>query len=60
MTQQTPATNTSQIHFGKTFLALVGLGLPGILSLIPVIMNQLNALPPELAEMPPAMLVALS
>jgi len=60
MTQQTPATNTSQIHFGKTLLALVGLGLPGILSLIPVIIGQIDALPLELVEMPPAMLVALS
>lgn len=60
MTQQTPATNTSQIHFGKTFLALCGLGLPGILSLIPVIIGQIDALPPELAEMPSALVVALS
>jgi hypothetical protein len=60
MTQQTPATNTSQIHFGKTLLALCGLGLPGILSLIPMIIGQMDGLPPELAEMPPALVVALS
>jgi hypothetical protein len=60
MTQQTTATNTSQIHFGKTLLALCGLGIPGILSLIPMIIGQVDALPPELAEMPPALLIALS
>lgn len=60
MTQQASATNTSQIHFGKTLLALLGLAFPGILSLIPVIMRQLASLPPELAEMPPILVVALS
>lgn len=60
MTQQTPATKPSQIHFGKTLLALFGLALPGILALIPVIMSQVEALPPELAEMPSALVVALS
>lgn len=60
MTQHTSATNTSQIHFGKTLLALLGLAFPGILSLIPVIMRQLASLPPELAEMPTILVVALS
>jgi hypothetical protein len=60
MAQQTLATNTHQIHFGKTFLALVALGLPGILSLIPTILTQLDALPPEMAAMPPAVVIALS
>lgn len=60
MTQQTSVTNTSQIHFGKTLLALLGLAFPGILSLIPVIMRQLESLPPELAEMPTALVVVLS
>lgn len=64
MTQQTPSTQPSQIHFGKTLLALCALALPGILSLIPVIMGQIEALPldalGELAEMPPALVIALS
>lgn len=60
MTKQIPLTNTSQIHFGKTFLALCGLGLPGILLMIPVVIGQVEALPPEQTGLPPAMLVALS
>jgi len=64
MTQENPSTQAGQIHFGKTLLALCALALPGILSLIPVIMGQIEALPldvlGELAEMPPALVVALS
>lgn len=64
MIQETPSTQASQIHFGKTLLALCALALPGILSLIPVIMGQIESLPldvlGELAEMPPALVVALS
>jgi membrane protease YdiL (CAAX protease family) len=55
MNQTPPST-----RFGKTFLVLFALGLPGILSLIPIIMTQLDALPPELAAMPMPALVALS
>jgi membrane protease YdiL (CAAX protease family) len=60
MTQQIPSTQSNQIHFGKTLLALWALGLPGILSLIPMIIGQMDALPPELVEMPPVLLIALS
>lgn len=64
MTQEAPSTQPIQIHFGKTLLALLALALPGILSLIPVVMEQIEALPldvlGELAEMPPALVVALS
>jgi membrane protease YdiL (CAAX protease family) len=60
MTQQTPATNTSQIHFGKTLLALFGLGLLGVFSLVPMVLGQLDVLPPELAEMPTELLVVIS
>jgi hypothetical protein len=64
MSQQAFSTQPSQIHFGKTLLALLALALPGILSLIPVVMGQIEALPldvlGELAEMPPALVVALS
>jgi hypothetical protein len=48
------------IRFGKTFLALFGLGLLGVLSLIPLIMTQLDALPPEMAAMPTPVVVLLS
>lgn len=47
-------------RFGKTFLALFGLGLLGVLSLIPLIMTQLDALPPEMAAMPTPVVVLLS
>jgi membrane protease YdiL (CAAX protease family) len=51
---------TTSTRFGKVFLALLALGLPGVLSLIPTIMTQLDALPPELAAMPTAVVVLLS
>jgi len=64
MTQQNASTQPSQIHFGKTLFALCALALPGILSLIPVVMGQIEALPldalGELADMPPALVVAVS
>jgi hypothetical protein len=47
-------------RFGKTFLALFSLGIPGILSLIPMIMTQLDALPPELVAMPTPVILLLS
>lgn len=57
----TTAPNTTvPTRFVKTFFVLFGLGLPGILSLIPTIIGQLDALPPELAAMPKPALVALS
>jgi membrane protease YdiL (CAAX protease family) len=51
---------TTSTRFGRTFLALFALGLPGILSLIPIIMSQLDALPPELTAMPTAVILLLS
>jgi membrane protease YdiL (CAAX protease family) len=60
MTIAVPASNAHQLKFGKTFLALSGLGIPGILSLLPVVVRQLENLPPEMAEMPPALVLALS
>ncbi|MFO7684063.1 MAG: CPBP family intramembrane glutamic endopeptidase [Chloroflexota bacterium] len=48
------------IRFGKTFLPLFGLGLLGVLSLIPLIMTQLDALPPEMAAMPTPVVILLS
>lgn len=53
---QTPAST----HFGKTFLALFGLGFLGVLTLIPTIMTQLDALPPEMAALPTPVVVLLS
>ncbi len=46
--------------FGKTFLALVALGIPGILSLLPMVLNQIEALPPEMLELPVPLTVALA
>lgn len=60
MTTQTPGNATGQTRFGKTFLALFALGIPGLLSLIPTIMDQLEALPPELADMGTPAVIALS
>jgi hypothetical protein len=55
---ETPTpTNT---RFVKTFLALFGLGFIGVLSLIPAIIGQLEALPPEMAELPTPLVVLLS
>lgn len=57
LTDLPPASNT---RFGKTFLALFALGFIGVLSLIPTIMSQLDALPPEMAELPTPQVVTLS
>ncbi len=46
--------------FGKTFLALMALGIPGILSLLPMVLNQIEALPPEMLELPVPLTVALA
>jgi membrane protease YdiL (CAAX protease family) len=62
-----PATNLNEmsestnIRFGKTFLALFGLGLLGVLSLIPTLLGQLETLPPALADLslPVALAVSL-
>ncbi len=58
-TQTHPAV-TGRTRFGRTFLVLLALGFPGILSLIPTIVSQLAALPPELATMPAPVMAALS
>ena len=47
-------------RFWQVFLALMALGMLGVLSLIPTIMGQLDQLPPEMADMPTAVLVILS
>ncbi len=60
MADQTPKDASNPASFVKTFLVLLALGLPGILSLTPTIIGQLEALPPELADMPPSVVVALS
>lgn len=57
LTETPTPTNT---RFIKTFLALFGLGFIGVLSLIPTIMGQLEALPPEMAELPTPLVVILS
>jgi hypothetical protein len=60
MTIAVPSSDTRQMKFWKTFFALCGLGLPGIISLLPVVIRQLENLPPEMAEMPLALVIAIS
>ncbi len=56
-----PATNvTGPTRFGKTFLVLFALGVPGVLALIPMVIGQLEALPPELMDLPMPVVLALS
>lgn len=61
-----PATNLNEMsestntRFGKTFLALFGLGFLGVLSLIPTLLDQLETLPPELADLPLPVAIAAS
>ena len=59
-TKDTDSKGTNR--FGMTFLALFGLGLLGVLSLIPSVVNQLDILPPELADLsaPVAVLISLA
>ncbi len=52
-------SSTGNTRFFKTFLALFGLGLLGVLSLVPTIITQLDAVPPELAALPAPLLVAV-
>lgn len=60
MTGQSLTTKPAQVHFGKTFLALLGLGTAGILSLIPTALRQVESLPPELMDLPPQLVTALA
>lgn len=59
-TDNARAEGPGKTHFGKTFLALFGLGLLGVLSMIPTVIGQLDALPPELADLPAPVAAALS
>ena len=59
-TDKARAEEPSETRFGKTFLALFGLGFLGVLSMIPMVIDQLDALPPELADLPAPLAVALS
>lgn len=47
-------------RFGRTFLALFALGMLGVLALIPMILDTVDTLPPEMLELPPAVLVLVS
>ncbi|WP_448335427.1 CPBP family intramembrane glutamic endopeptidase [Bellilinea sp.] len=60
MTEHTLTTKPGPIHFGKTFLALLGLGLAGILSLIPTAIKQIASLPAELMDLPPQLAAVLA
>lgn len=60
MTNSAPTDVSTPTRFGKTFLALFVLGLPGILSLVPTVIGQLDALPPEMVALPRPLVAALS
>ncbi len=60
ITDETPTEPTNQTRFGKTFLALVALGVPGVLTLLPMALDQVNALPPEMLDLPVPVTVALA
>ena len=63
MTTETEVNRTDMTErprFGPTFLPLYGLGLIGVLSLIPTIITQLNALPPEQVTLPVPLLILVS
>jgi hypothetical protein len=55
-----PGDTTGKTRFGKVFLALFALGLPGVVALIPTVIDQLDMLPPELADLPAPVAVALA
>jgi hypothetical protein len=60
MTYAKPTEPTNQTRFGKTFLALVALGVPGVLALIPMALGQVGALPPDMLDLPVPLTVALA
>jgi hypothetical protein len=59
-TYRSHTDSTSSTRFGRTFLALFALGLIGALSMIPTVAGQLSMLPPELADLPLPLTVALA
>lgn len=60
MTTQTHPNAATELRFGKTFFALFGLGFIGVLSLIPLIISQVETLPPEVLGQPQPVIVLLS
>lgn len=46
--------------FGKRFLALLGLGMIGVIATIPLIVEQLNEMPPEMMPLPQSAMIAIS
>lgn len=59
-TNATPTEATGKTRFGKTFLALVALGVPGIAVSLPTALKQVAALPPEMLDLPVPLTVALA
>lgn len=55
-----PGETAGKTRFGKTFLALVALGVPGVFALIPMVLDQVAALPPEMLDLPIPLTVALA
>lgn len=60
MTTQADPNAPGALRFGKTFLALFGLGFIGVLALIPLIIRQVDALPPETLPQSKPVLILLS
>lgn len=59
-TDDTRAEGRGKTRSGKTFQALLAPGLLGVLLLIPTVVGQLDALPPEFADLPETLAVGLS
>jgi membrane protease YdiL (CAAX protease family) len=59
-TNSTYADTNGKTRFGRVFLALFALGLPGVVALIPTVIDQLDLLPPALVDMPAPVAVALA
>jgi membrane protease YdiL (CAAX protease family) len=60
MTTQADPNARGEVRFGKSFLALFGLGFIGVLALIPLIIRQVDALPPETLPQSKPVIVLLS
>jgi hypothetical protein len=47
-------------RFWRVFVVLFGMGMVGVLALVPTVLGQLDQVPPELAELPPALVAVVS
>ncbi len=60
VTNESQPRTRGNTRFVKTFLALMALGVPGVVALIPMARSQVEALPLEMLELPVALTVALA